>query len=357
MQAGGDGVGVELAGGDVFDEFAPFVLADGVLEGALEGLGEEGLDFAAHLALGALREGAAFEEVGVVALDGVGELGNALVFDGGGFKDGDTPGGGCFVMLATGGIEAEEHGEFGDGLVGARFVGFAYDEDVGDFEDAGFDGLDFVAHAGGGDDEDGVGGAHDFDFGLAGAEGFDEDGVVGGGVEGADDVAGGGRETTEAAAGGHAADEDVGVTGEFHHADAVAEDGTAAEGAAGIDGDNGYFVLAVAEFADEVGEEGAFAGTGSAGDADDVGVAGVEMEFGEVAAGDGHVVFDEGDHAGERAAVSGEQAINEGRWVLHGVFHPYRSAVRRSDWILARTKVMISSVDVPGPKHPLMPRA
>lgn len=54
LQVGGDGVGVELAGGDVFDEFVPFVFAYGVLEGALQSLDEQGLDFAADLALGAL---------------------------------------------------------------------------------------------------------------------------------------------------------------------------------------------------------------------------------------------------------------------------------------------------------------
>ena len=55
-------------------------------------------------------------------LQGVGELGDALVFDGGCFEDGDAPVGLRFVVLAARGIETEEHGEFGDGLVGTGFV-------------------------------------------------------------------------------------------------------------------------------------------------------------------------------------------------------------------------------------------
>ena len=99
----------------------------------------------------------------------------------------------------------------------------------------------------------------------------------------------------------------------------IPEDRTVGVWAAGIDSDDGYFARAAAQFADEVGDEGAFAGTGRAGDADDVGLAGVEMEFGEVATGDGHVVFDECDHAGEGAAVAIEQAFNE---CLHGFLFP-----------------------------------
>src|SRR5206468_4911299 len=97
------------------------------------------------------------------------------------------------------------------------------DEDVGDFHDAGFNGLDIVAHAGDEDHDGDVGQANDVDFILADADGFDQDEVASGGVQKCGDVGGGAGQPTEGAARGHAADVNARVGKVVLHADAVAE--------------------------------------------------------------------------------------------------------------------------------------
>ena len=93
------------------------------------------------------------------------EFGDALGAGGDGFEDG-----------AAGGDVAEVADEF----VLAGVVGLVADEEVGDLEDAGLVHLDGVAHAGGEDDDGAVDVLADARLVLAGADGFDEEGAVGG---------------------------------------------------------------------------------------------------------------------------------------------------------------------------------
>jgi hypothetical protein len=79
----------------------------------------------------------------------------------------------------------------------------------------------------------------DGDFSLADAHGFDDHVVFAGGVHQLDQIGGGAGEAAETAAGGHGADEDAGVGVVLLHADAVAEDGAAADAAGGVDGEDG----------------------------------------------------------------------------------------------------------------------
>lgn len=198
---------------DIINHLLPFFLGGGGFEGVDDGVEDEGLDFAAHLALRSGSNRPAFNEIVVVLLHGVHDLGNALVFQGAGFEDRNAPVGFGFVVQAAFGVEAEQHGEFGNSLVGTGLVGFADDEEVGNFEDAGLDGLDIVAHTGGGNDHDGLSGTHDLNLGLSRANGLDDDGIVTGGIQCTYHVASGGGEATQVAATGHTANEDLWVAG------------------------------------------------------------------------------------------------------------------------------------------------
>ena len=70
------------------------------------------------------------------------------------------------------------------------------------------------------------------------ADRLHEDPVEPGGIEQVAHFAGAGGEPAERAAGGHGADVDALVQGDGFHADAVAEQGAAGEGAGGIDRDD-----------------------------------------------------------------------------------------------------------------------
>ena len=194
-------------------------------------------------------------------------------------------------------------------LVGVGPVGLVDDEDVGDLQDAGFDGLDVVAHARHSDHHHRLRRAHDLDLGLAGADRLDDDCVEAGGVQRADGVARGGGEPADTAPAGHAADEDLGVARQLLHADAVAEDRAAGEGAAGVYGDDADALLPLAELAGQLGHERALARSRRAGEADDVRVAAVGMQPRQHRARFGRAVLDERDDASQRAAVAREQAL------------------------------------------------
>ena len=76
----------------------------------------------------------------------------------------------------------------------------------------------------------------DVELGLADADGLDEDAVE---AEGVQDIGRVGRRRREPAvtvAGGHRADEDAVVVAEVLHADPVAQEGSAREGARRVDG-------------------------------------------------------------------------------------------------------------------------
>ena len=218
VEGDGFGGGLELFFGDAGSEVFQEQFAEAVApEGNLAGFG------------------------GLVGFDGLGQFGDAAGLVGYGLDDGDG-----------GGFGVEFLGELG-GAVAVRFIDGV---DIGDFEDARFDGLDAIAHAGDQDDDSYSGQAGDVDFVLADSDGFDQDDVEAGGVAEEGEVGGGGGDSTQAATGGHGADEDAGVGVVLHHADAVAEDGAAGEGAGGIDGEDGDAFVACTPFSHEdAGEE------------------------------------------------------------------------------------------------------
>src|SRR5579884_279309 len=73
-------VWVALAGGDVGDELLPFLFTDLGFEGIDCGLQDEGLHFAAYLALRPRCQRAAFSEIGAMAHNGIYQFGDALAF-------------------------------------------------------------------------------------------------------------------------------------------------------------------------------------------------------------------------------------------------------------------------------------
>ena len=204
-------------------------------------------------------------------------------------------------------VQAEQHAQLGGGLVGAGAVGLVDDEDIGDLQDARLDRLDVVAHAGHRHDDHRLRRAHDLDLGLPRADRLDDDDVEASGVERAHGVAGGGGQPAEAATAGHAADEDVGVAGQLLHADAVAEDRAAGEGAAGVDGDDADALVAPPQFARQLHHERALARAGRAGESDDVRVAAVGVQLREDALRLRARGSRSGDDTRQRAPVAVEQ--------------------------------------------------
>src|SRR5450759_1295409 len=142
-----------------------------------------------------------------LAINGGHEFGDAFAFGGHGVEAGASK---AF------GVEVQRH------AVGAGVIGLVDDEDIGDLHDAGFDGLDIVAHAGDEDDDGDLGEGGDLDFVLADADGFDDDVIPAGGVHEAGEIGGGSGEAAHGAAGGHGADEDSRVGVVLLHADAIA---------------------------------------------------------------------------------------------------------------------------------------
>src|SRR5579872_1182423 len=193
----------------------------------------------------------------------------------------------------------------------ARVVGFVDHEDVGDLEDAGFDCLHVIAHAGGQYDQGNFRDGRDFYFILAYAHGLDDDVIHAGRVEEESKVGGGAGEAAGAAARGHGADKDAGVGVMILHANAIAEDGSAGDAAAGIDG---YYAHGAALFAEGAGErihERALAGAGRSGDAEDRGPARARREVFEELAALGRTVLDGGGMA--RQSAWGHQLFNNCR--------------------------------------------
>jgi hypothetical protein len=120
----------------------------------------------------------------------------------------------------------------------------------------------------------------DLHFRLAGADRLDDHHLEADGVEDVDDASGVQRQAAEVAARGHRADEDLVARAVLVHAQAVAEDGAAADRAGRIDGDDGDAAPALREFADQGVDEGGLAGARRPGDADDVGAAAARRQFG-----------------------------------------------------------------------------
>ena len=117
------------------------------------------------------------------------------------------------------------------------------------------------------------------------------------------------------APGGQGADEDAFVGGVALHADAVPQDGAAGKGAGGVYRHHPDGEVLLPEGLDEAVGEGALAHPGRAGDADDMGPAGVGLELLEGGLGPGLAFVDGPHEAGPGPDVAGENGVN-----VHGLY-------------------------------------
>ena len=156
------------------------------------------------------------------------------------------------------------------GAVGALAVALIDDEDVGDLEEPGLDGLDLVAEPRHEHDDGRVRHVDDLDLVLPDADRLDEDRVVAHRVEDGHEVDGRAREAAQVPAGGDRADEDRGIERMLLHANAVAEDGPARERARGVDRDDAHLLPGRSVGGDEGRGQRRLARARVAGDADDV---------------------------------------------------------------------------------------
>ena len=162
-----------------------------------------------------------------------------------------------------------QHGvQIGHHLPRAGHVGLVDHVDIGGFENAAFHRLDLVAGAGGEHQHQRVDQAADGVFHLADADGLDHHFGEAEAVDCGEDVVQIVGQAVRAAAAGEGADVDMRVGGEVLHADAVAEDGAAADRAGGVDGDDCEVVVFAQSVRRQFGEQAAFAGAGGSGDAD-----------------------------------------------------------------------------------------
>ncbi len=124
----------------------------------------------------------------------------------------------------------------------ARQVRLVDEQQVGRLDDPGLEGLDDVPGAGLQDEHDQVGAGQHVQLRLADPDGLDEDPVHPERVEDLRRVGRGGGEAPVALAAGHRADEHAVVADQALHADAVAQERAAREGARRIHGDDAHGV-------------------------------------------------------------------------------------------------------------------
>jgi general secretion pathway protein D len=118
--------------------------------------------------------------------------------------------------------EREHRAQVRNGQSGSRPVRHIHDEDVGDFEQSGLDGLHAVAETRHRHHDHRVRDLHDFELDLADSDGLHEDDITPERVERSNDVARGGRKTARRLPRRHAADKDAGVARVALHAHTVA---------------------------------------------------------------------------------------------------------------------------------------
>ncbi|MNY03241.1 hypothetical protein D3C86_1358530 [compost metagenome] len=198
-----------------------------------------------------------------------------------------------------------EHAEdLGGGLAGTGDVGLVDHEEVRDLHDPRLDGLNAVAQVGRQDEHRAIGCLGDRHLALADPHGLDDHHVAAVSVQDLGRGLGGERDTAELAAAAHAADEDPRIARVALHADAIAEDGPAREGAGRIDRDDPDLEPVPSDGSDQEVGQRALAGPGRPGDAHEEGVAGRGVQLGEGLLGLGRLVLDEGDEAGRGAAIA-----------------------------------------------------
>ena len=188
--------------------------------------------------------------------------------------------------------------------------------DVGDLQDPGLDGLDFVPEPGGRDDDHRMGRLHHVDLVLADANGLDQDHVEAGGVEHVDSLQAGPRQAAEGAAGGHGTDEDAVVAGQFRHPHPVAEDGAAGKGAGRVDGDDPHPAPGVPDRLSKPPRQSRLAAARNPSQTDHMSAAGVAVDLGQGVAAFGLRRLSQRDHAGDGTDVALEDVLDQ---ILGGI--------------------------------------
>ena len=150
----------------------------------------------------------------------------------------------------------------------------------------------------------------DVDFGLADADGFHQDTLVPGRIQGQDDIGRGARQPTQAAACGHAADEDTRIAGQVTHPHPVAQQRATRKWAGRVDCDDSHAHPQTAVAARQGVHQGRLARTRCAGEADDVRFSGVRVKRRQQAVCFCPAILDPGDDPGQRPAVAGEKLGN-----------------------------------------------
>ena len=158
---------------------------------------------------------------------------------------------------------------------GSVAITFVDHKDVGDFHDAGLDGLHVIAHARNQNDDGDVGKTNDVHFILSDTDGFDHDDIATRGIENSRSVGRGAGQATERTAGGHAANEDAGIGVVVLHANAVAQNRSPGVRTGGIHGYDAGGFASFAVMARQLVHQRALAGTRRAGKAESAGVASV----------------------------------------------------------------------------------
>jgi hypothetical protein len=171
--------------------------------------------------------------------------------------------------------------------------------------------LHVITHARNQNDDGDVGQAHDVDFILADADGFDQDEVAAGGIEHAGDVGGGTGQAAQRSACGHAADVDARVGVVVLHADAVAQNRAAGVGTGGVDGNDAQGAAGPAVELSQLVDQRALAGSWRAGQAEDAGAAAEGEQRLEQIGASGGAVLHRADGARQGPGIAGAQALVE----------------------------------------------
>jgi len=196
-------------------------------------------------------------------------------------------------------------------ILGLRAVGLVDDEDVGDLQDAGLDRLHIVPQSGRLHDQGGLRLMGDIHFALARADRLDENGVEAGGIQRADGVGGGAGQPAQTATGGHAADEDAGIASQVAHADAVAQDRAAGEGAGRVYGDDADRLAPGAVGPGQGADQRAFARARRAGHTDQRRPPGMRIQRRQRLLRLPRLVLNGGQQAGQRPPVALQKLRNQ----------------------------------------------
>jgi hypothetical protein len=241
--------------------------------------------------------------MGAVGLDRLDQLVHPAIVMGLGHQDRHLPRG--IGAKLQHGLQLRLHAH------GAFAVGFVHHEDVRDLEQPGFHHLHRISGLRHQDDDDGLRELHDVELGLSDADGLDDDSILPEGVEEMGHLPGGAGEPAASATRAQAADEDGRVEGMILHANAVAEDGPAAERARGIDRHDPDALGARAELPDQAVDQRRLAGARRSGDAERVGVAEPRVDACHDRRHVSGFVLDPRHQLGEGDAVARQHPIDE----------------------------------------------